>query len=497
MEDKGKVWLVGAGPGDRGLLTIKGQQVLLDADVIVYDSLVGQGILAMIPPGPETIDVGKKAGNHPVPQDRINEILLEKASEGKRVVRLKGGDPFLFGRGGEELELLTEHNIPFEIVPGVTSAIAVPAYNGIPVTHRDHTSSVHIITGHTKKDNRDATDYASLVKLKGTLVFLMGVSAMERICNGLMDAGMEGDMPAAVLEKGTTAKQRRVVATLETLAEKSKEAAIGTPAIIVVGSVCALEEKFHWAEDRPLGGMKIAVTRPRGRGSRLADQLISLGAEVILLPAIETEALPLNDSMKASFTEIGGYDWIVFTSVAGVEAFFEKMKECRRDIRSLSGIRFAAIGTATKREVEDRGILVDLTPRVYSGHALGEELVKVVAPGERILIPRSAIGTRQVLDPLDEAGLTYEDLPIYDTVEEESLVKYDDSVDLVTFTSASTVSGFAKSNPELDYSSVRALCIGRQTAEAAEALGMKTAVSERSTIESMVEKVLEMKCTWQ
>ncbi len=194
-----------------------------------------------------------------------------------------------------------------------------------------------------------------------------------------------------------------------------------------------------------MGGMKIAVTRPRGRGSRLADQLISLGAEVILLPAIETEALPLNDSMKASFTEIGGYDWIVFTSVAGVEAFFEKMKECRLDIRSLSGIRFAAIGTATKREVEDRGILVDLTPRVYSGHALGEELVKVVAPGERILIPRSAIGTRQVLDPLDEAGLTYEDLPIYDTVEEESLVKYDDSVDLVTFTSASTVSGFAKS----------------------------------------------------
>lgn len=493
---KGKVWLVGAGPGDAGLFTLKGARVLRHADVVVYDSLVGPAVLAMIPSSAEGIDVGKKAGHHPVPQERINEILLEKALEGKQVVRLKGGDPFLFGRGGEELELLVEKGIAFEIIPGVTSAIAVPAYNGIPVTHRDHTSSVHIITGHTKKDNKDATDYGALVRLDGTLVFLMGVSAMERICSGLLAAGMDPAMPAAVLEKGTTAKQRRVVATLDTLVEEAKKARIGTPAIIVVGKVCALEKDFHWAEDRPLGGMKIAVTRPRGRGTRLGDRLAMLGAEVIPLPAIETSALPLNSEIASALDRIEEFAWVVFTSVAGVEAFFDLMRQKEMDIRSLQGIRFAAIGTATSREIEQRGIRVDLMPKVYSGRDLGTELAKAVAPGEKILIPRSAIGTRQVLDPLDEAGFIYEDLPVYDTVMEGSgPARYDASIDLVTFTSASTVEGFARANPGLDYATVKALCIGEQTADAARSLGMDPTISEISTIESMVDKVMEIKCT--
>lgn len=492
---RGKVWLVGAGPGDGGLFTLKGAEVLSRADVVVYDSLVGPAVLAMIPSGAEMIDVGKKAGHHPVPQERINEILLEKAIEGKQVVRLKGGDPFLFGRGGEELELLSERGIRFEIVPGVTSAIAVPAYNGIPVTHRDHTSSVHIITGHTKKDNQDATDYHALVRLDGTLVFLMGVSAMERICRGLLDGGMEPSMPAAVLEKGTTSKQRRVVATLATLVEEAKKAKIQTPAIIVVGKVCALEKDFHWAEDRPLGGMKIAVTRPRGRGTRLGDRLSLLGAEVIPLPAIETHPLAMNEEIQSALGRLREFRWIVFTSVAGVEAFFEKMGEKKIDIRSLAGIRFAAIGTATRREIEKRGIVVDLMPKVYSGKDLGEKLAKAVSPGEKILLPRSAIGTRQVLDPLDKEGLVYEDLPIYHTtMEDGNPAGYDPSFDLVTFTSASTVEGFALANPDLDYAQVKALCIGQQTAEAARVLGMEPLISKESTIDSMVEKVLEMKC---
>lgn len=216
----GKVYLIGAGPSDVGLLTIKGKEILQEAQVVVYDRLVGAGILTLIPEDAEVIDVGKRAGNHTMPQTEINQLLLEKAQEGKLVVRLKGGDPFLFGRGGEELELLLEHDIPFEIVPGVTSAISVPAYNGIPVTHRDYTSSLHIITGHKKQGDRLELDFEALVRLKGTLVFLMGVSALSDICEGLLDAGMESDMPAAILQQGTTAGQKKIIATVSTLTQE-------------------------------------------------------------------------------------------------------------------------------------------------------------------------------------------------------------------------------------------------------------------------------------
>ncbi|MEG0157501.1 MAG: uroporphyrinogen-III C-methyltransferase, partial [Anaerovoracaceae bacterium] len=234
MNNKGKVWLVGAGPGDGNLFTLKGKSVLDQADVVVYDKLVGQGVMAMVPDRARQIYVGKKAGYHQVPQEKINEILLEEALKGNKVVRLKGGDPFVFGRGGEELELLVRHEIPFEIVPGITSAVAVPAYNGIPVTHRDYCSSVHIITGHTKKEERAEIDFEALTRLEGTLIFLMGVASMEHICTQLMAAGMDKDMPAAVLENGTLSHQRRVVSTIEHLKEDAEKAKIGTPAIIVV-----------------------------------------------------------------------------------------------------------------------------------------------------------------------------------------------------------------------------------------------------------------------
>ena len=237
-KEPGKVWLVGAGPGDVGLFTMKGAQVLEQADVVVYDSLVGQGILTRIPASAKLINVGKRAGHHTMSQEKINQVLAEEAKKGNKVVRLKGGDPFLFGRGGEELELLTKEGIPYEIVPGVTSPISVPAYNGIPVTHRDFCSSVHVITGHKRKGMEYDIDFGALVHTKGTLVFLMGITAMEDICNGLMKAGMEPDMPAAVLSKGTTAGQKRVVATVGTLKAAADQAKIQTPAIIVVGQVC-------------------------------------------------------------------------------------------------------------------------------------------------------------------------------------------------------------------------------------------------------------------
>ena len=248
---QGKVWLVGAGPGDIGLFTLKGMEVLSQAEGGVYDSLVGQGVLAKVPSSARLINVGKRADKHTMPQEQINQVLFEEAQKGYRVVRLKGGDPFLFGRGGEELELLTANGIPYEVVPGVTSSIAVPAYNGIPVTHRDFCSSVHIITGHRRAGKEYDIDFQALVNTKGTLVFLMGIAALNDICQGLLNAGMDPEMPTAVLQKGTTSDQKRVVATVATLKEEVERQGIETPAIIVVGRVCHLSEEFGWYEKLP------------------------------------------------------------------------------------------------------------------------------------------------------------------------------------------------------------------------------------------------------
>ena len=495
-DKKGKVWLVGAGPSDAGLFTLKGRAVLEQAEVVVYDKLVGQGILSFIPKGAKLIDVGKVAGNHSVPQEEINQILLNEALSGNRVVRLKGGDPFLFGRGGEELELLCQHGIPFEIIPGITSAISVPTYNGIPVTHRDFCSSLHIITGHTKGAAQTEIDYNSLVKLGGTLIFLMGVASLPHICQRLLEAGMDPDMPAAILEKGTTAHQRRVVSNIRDLPKAARKAEIKTPAIIVVGKVCSLAEDFHWAEDRPLGKLKIMVTRPKDRSSNLTSKLQGYGAEVIEIAAIETKVILENDSLKAAIENIERYQWIAFTSAFGVKAFFERLFAMQKDIRSLSGLKFAAIGSATQIAIEEKGILVDLVPDVYFGAALGKALAQKMLDEKMstgksgvALIPRAKIGTEEVLRPLAEAGLPFEDLPLYDTISApyNGLNCYDETFDYVAFTSASTVRGFAKMVGEVDFSKIKAVCIGVQTAQEADKYGMKTFVAERATIDSMVE----------
>lgn len=302
----GKVWLVGAGPGDRGLLTLKGLEVLKAADVVVFDALVGQEVLTLIPQSAELVNVGKRAGNHIMPQELINRLILEKAQEGKKVVRLKGGDPFLFGRGGEELELLSENGIPYEVVPGITSALAVPAYNGIPVTHRDCASSVHIITGHRRKGKDHDIDFEALVRTGGTLVFLMGVSSLESIMKGLLEAGMDPGTPAAVLQSGTTAGQRRVVSTVSGVKKDADRAGIEAPAVIVVGEVCALAKTLAWYEKLPLAGRRILVTRPREHISELSARLRSLGAEVMELPAIATEKISPNPELEKYLREAFG-----------------------------------------------------------------------------------------------------------------------------------------------------------------------------------------------
>lgn len=492
----GKVWLVGAGPSDEGLFTIKGREVLDQADVVVYDKLVGQGILAMIPKRAEKINVGKVAGNHPVPQEEINQILLNKAKEGKRVVRLKGGDPFLFGRGGEELELLVQHKIAFEIVPGVTSAIAVPAYNGIPVTHRDYCSSLHIITAHKKRGSMESLDYEKLAVLDGTLVFLMGVSALEDICNGLMQAGMDASMPAAILEKGTTSQQRRVVANLATLPKKASEHEIKTPAIIVVGKVCQLADIFHWAEERPLGGTRVVVTRPKRAASTLMQKLRDAGAEVVALPSIETLELEEKEDLIQAIHKMDTYNWIVFSSEAAVPFFFDALLQQKKDTRAFGHLKFAVVGTATGKALQEKGILADYMPKKYDGVELGKGLADCIKDSkERVLLLTPKEKESSCEQVLLERGILYDKVECYQTKFQEQDIR-DVSIthdDLIAFTSASTVKGFVKRNQDLDYSSLTAICIGEQTANEARRYQMQVVVSNEATIDSMVEKMIEVK----
>ena len=541
----GKVWLVGAGPGDLGLFTIKGLEVLQKAEVVVYDALIGDAVLTLIPDRAEKINVGKRAGNHRMTQEQINLTLLEQAQAGKRVVRLKGGDPFLFGRGGEELELLVENDVPYEIVPGVTSAFAVPAYNGIPVTHRDFTSSVHIITGHRRSSGNTHSigraeasrsintaggagslsdsdglgiDYEALVRTKGTLIFLMGLSTLPVIMRGLLDAGISPDTPAAVLERGTTAGQRRVLATVSTLEEETDRARIKAPAIIVVGEVCRLAESFAWAEKRPLAGRKILLTRPKELISEMAGRLRRMGAEVLEMPAIETVPIQPNPALEDCFQKdpkgaaysqktAGRTDWMVFTSPTGVRIFMDWFLP-DHDIRDLAGIRIAAIGEGSAKKLRQYGIRCDFVPTVYDGETLGRELAQEIRQEReahndipaavRVLIPRAAIGSRELVEELEKAGdIEILDIPTYTTeYVTKSIVDAREQIEngeihYAVFTSASTVRGFSAVMEGADLSRIKAVCIGRQTRAAAQAQGMQTRMAEKATLDALLDAVMQ------
>lgn len=487
----GKVWLVGAGPGDPGLLTQKGERVLRGAQVVVYDRLVGPGILAKIPPDALAIDVGKQAGRHPVPQEQINLLLCEHAAAGRRVVRLKGGDPFLFGRGGEELELLAQRGIPFEVVPGVSSPLAVPAYAGIPVTHRAHGSSVHIVTGHTHASQGPSIDYPTLAALGGTLVFLMGAAALPEICRGLLAAGMSPDTPAAMIQNGATALQRQVCATLAALPQEA--AGLSSPAVIVVGQVCGLARSFDWRSGLPLADVRVVVTRPRESASGLRERLEALGAEVIELPAIETIPLPPNAEV---FARLGCFEWIAFASPTAVRVFVEQLLVQGRDLRALAGCRLAAVGPATGRALQGYGLRADLLPARYHAAALGEELARQ-AQG-RVLLPGALEPTSELEQALQAAHIPFERLSLYETRPAPSggvplgqLIP-DWGAVYVAFTSASTVRGFLGRLGEVAPQSVRALCIGEQTARQARQAGMQVFVAGEATMDAMVQRLVEL-----
>lgn len=487
----GSVILVGAGPGDPGLLTQKGRQAIENAQVVVYDRLVSPAILSLIPRDAEKINVGKESSNHLVPQEEINRILLRKAQEDKRVVRLKGGDPFLFGRGGEELELLEAAGIPFQVVPGVTSALSVPAYAGIPVTHRDFCSSVHIITGHARAGAELHIDFEALRRTGGTLVFLMSVSSLPRICRGLLDAGMAPDMPAAVVERGTLPRQRKLVSTLEKLPSEAEKAGVKSPAIIVVGKVCALSSRFDWFDGLPMKGKTVVVTRPEDRSGALTQRLRELGAEVVDYPCIRTVAREENPELEEAMENLSRYRCLVFTSPAGPEIFFRRLRAAGRDARALSGLTLAAIGPKTARAMERFGVTADLVPETYDSDHLAKALEAVEGP---VLLCRASRGSTALPEMLKRKGIPFADVPVYDTVYAAPAPQKVDALLgetlLVTFTSASTVRGFVESLPGRDLKNVIGCCIGKQTEAEAKKYGLATVVSQKATMESLVECIL-------
>ncbi len=478
----GKVWLVGAGPGDAGLFTLRGREVMEQADTIVFDRLVGDGVLSMMPERAEKINVGKEGGRHPVPQREIEKILVEKALAGKKVVRLKGGDPFLFGRGGEEIEALKKKNIEFEVVPGVTSAIAAPSAAGIPVTHRGLAASLHIITAHTKDGGIAQIDYAALARLGGTLLFLMGASALPDICAALINAGMSPDTQAAAVENGTTARQRRIEGTLGTLTEIAGREALRSPAVIVVGAVAALGKEFEWKKFLPLSGRRVIVTRPRERSGKLSAKLRALGAEVVECPCISTRTL------DTKLPPLAGFAWVAFTSATGVESFFELLAKEGRDVRELGGAKTAAIGEATAGALRAHGLSVDFVPSVYDGASLADGLAPL-AGGGKILMLRAKDGSPELTAHLRAAGADFTEFALYETKYEKPSAQPKDT-DAALFTSASTVRGFvaAFGGPV----GKPACCIGRQPAAAAAAYGFKEIrTAAKATLDSLI-KTLEV-----
>lgn len=477
------VALVGAGPGDVGLLTKNGYDEIEKAEVVVYDRLVSSSILELIPPSAEKINVGKSLSNHLVPQNEINEILLQKSLEGKYVVRLKGGDSFLFGRGGEELELLQQNDIPFKVIPGITSAFAAATYAGIPITHRDFCSSVHIITGHKRENGVFTLDYDALIKLNGTLVFMMSVSKMNEIASGLMKSGMPASMPCVIIENGTRANQRKVLTTIENIGDEIINHAIISPAVIIVGKVCTMSNSFDWFSNLPLKGKKILVTKPKSTAHKLVSSLRDLGADVTAISSIKTENIHFDMPL------LDKYSAIVFTSATGVKSFFDKLHSLNKDARALSNIKCAVIGSKTAEELFKYGIKADFMPSIYDGETLAREMITTQFIKGALLLLRGNIATKEINDILSKNQIAFDEITVYNIIYEKNKSIDLDDYDMITFTSASCVKGICFENTPHE---ITAICIGSQTATEAKKLGFKITIAEKPTIESMVEAIKEM-----
>ncbi len=500
--DNGIVYLVGAGPGDPGLLTVKGLECIRTGDVIIYDFLVNISLISEVRKDAEVLYVGKQGGDHTLEQGEINKLIVKKAQEGKTIVRLKGGDPYVFGRGGEEALFLLENNIPFEVVPGITAAIATPAYAGIPVTFRRYTSTFALITGHEDPTKPDSDiDWAKISSGIGTLTFYMGVKNLPFIVKQLTDNGRAKETPAAVIRWGTRSKQETVVGTLENIVEKAKN--IKAPAITIVGEVVTLRDKLNWFEKKQLFGKTIVVTRSRDQASDFSQKLVKLGAEVIEFPTIDIvepdDFKPMDDEIE----KLGENDWLIFTSVNGVDAFFNRIFDLGKDIRDLKGVQICAIGPATSKRITDLHLRVDCQPPKYVAESIVEEFKKLGdIKGKRFLTPRADIARSYLPDQLRAMGGEVFDIVAYKTViaEPRDLKIVDKikngEINVVTFTSSSTVRNFVeiigKENVSAVNDNVKCASIGPITTDTAKELGVNISIeADEYTIPGLVDAVIK------
>ncbi|HWH43381.1 MAG TPA: uroporphyrinogen-III C-methyltransferase [Thermoleophilaceae bacterium] len=493
----GTVYLVGAGPGDPGLMTLRSLELIGSADAILHDRLIPDGALDGARPDAEVRYVGKAPGAHATGQDEINAQLVELARSGCSVVRLKGGDPFVFGRGGEEAEALAEAGIPFEVVPGVTAGVAAPAYAGIPVTHRDEASAVAFVTGHEDPDKPEsALDWEALARFPGTLVLYMGVRNLPRVTEHLIAAGRPAGEAAAVVRRGTWPDQRTVLATLGTIAETAEREGITAPAITVIGGAAGLREALAWVERRPLAGRSVVVTRARAQASTLASRLSALGARVIEAPAIRIEPRPVEGALAQALDEITDFSLVCLTSPNGAALLMDALGERGLDARALAGATVAAIGPGTAAELLSRGVRADVVPPRSIAESLVEALADTPVEGRRVLIARAAEARDVLPAALAERGARVEVVPLYDTVAErldpDALAAVGEA-GFVTFTSSSTVRFFLEAiAPASLPATARVVSIGPVTSATARELGLEVAVeAERHDIDGVVEALLE------
>ena len=499
--NKGIVYLVGAGPGDEDLMTRKGLKVLREADVVVYDSLASSSLLNEVRDDAELIFAGKRSSHHFKKQYETNQLLIDLAKEGKNVVRLKGGDPYIFGRGGEEGQELRAADVDFVVVPGISSSYSVPAYCGIPVTHRDYASSFHVITGHEGNHKNGVTvlDYGTLAREEGTLIFLMGLKNLPNIVKNLIENGKDPKTPAGVLQEGTTARQKMAVGTLENIVEVVEREGIQTPAITVVGDVVSLAGELSWYGGKPLSGQRVLVTGSRSMVERLSPLLKEEGAEAISFSLIRTEAMDTPEFDRA-MADIDSYTWIVLTSANGVECFFDKLKAMRKDIRDFKDVHFAVIGDGTKKALEGHGIYSDLIPTAYSSKDMAAAMVPHMKPTDKVLLLRAEEANAVLPDSLTAAGIDHTCVSLYHTVVDErkadELSRLIETVDYITFASSSAVRAFVSMAGSLENVSAKYISIGPVTTKTAEAEGLhvdRTAAvyTAQGIVDTIIEDVRE------
>jgi uroporphyrinogen III methyltransferase / synthase len=501
-QGKGFVSLVGAGPGDPGLITVKGMACIAQADVIIYDFLANPVLLAHARPDAEILYAGKRAGYHSMVQEDINVLIGEKALEDKRVCRLKGGDPFVFGRGGEEVLHLRSLGVPFEIVPGISSSMAVPTYAGIPVTHRGKSVSVRIITGHEAPGKEESDhNWDEIGTTEGTLVFLMGVRNLPMIREKLIAGGRSPETPAAIIRHGTTPHQRTLVATLDTIAEKAAEEGFKPPCIIIVGEVAALRDEMSWFEERPLFGHSVLVTRATSQASDFAERLSALGAEVIQTPVIRIKSLAKTPEMQEAVQTASAHDWAVFTSVNGVDSFRKALAIAGADVRCLAGVKIAAIGEPTADRLHEIGLNVDLVPKRFVAEGLLEAFdAQGPISEQRFLLPISEIARPLLVNGLKERGAVVNEVAAYTTIHggplpREVLDRLEaGEIDVVSFTSSSTVTNFINALPdarrETILERVHGASIGSITSATMKKHGVSIAVTaSESTIPGLTDAI--------